>query len=144
MNKATKRRHLIIVAERDPFMRDQLKRSLAEEFDLVFVEEGADVFEQVRARSPDLIVLEALLPTVDGFQICQHLKSDPATREIPVLFFTLLLAAEQAEQVGADGFLLKPVHRDVLIDTIYRLLAKRPAGKGEQTDGTNSHSRAQP
>jgi len=114
---------LLLIAERDPFMRDVLRRTLEEHFELQFVEDGATVLDQVRARPPALIILEALLPTLDGFQVCQQLKDDPATRHIPVLFFTLLLAEERAAQVGADAFLLKPQRKDVLLETINRLLA---------------------
>lgn len=128
----TKDRPHLLIAECDPFMRDALARVLEEHFELVFVEDGAAVLERVRARLPALIILEALLPTLDGFQVCQQIKKDPATRHIPVLFFTLLLAEERAAQVGADGFLLKPLRRDVLLETIYRLLAKAPEGKGEK------------
>lgn len=125
-------RPLIMSAERDPFMRNFLTRTLQDHFELAFVEDGAAVLEQVRARSPALIILEALLPTLDGFQVCHQLKNDPATCHIPVLFFTLLLAEERAAQVGADGFLLKPQRKDTLLEAIYGLLAASPAGEGEK------------
>ena len=125
-------RPLIISAERDPFMRNFLARTLQDHFELAFVEDGAAVLEQVRARSPALIILEALLPTLDGFQVCHQFKNDPATCHIPVLFFTLLLAEERAAQVGADGFLLKPQRKDTLLEAIYGLLAASPAGEGEK------------
>jgi len=119
----------ILIAERDPFMRNVLKRTL-QEFELDFVEDGAIVLQRVKTHPPGLIILEALLPTLDGFQVCQRLKGDPETRHIPVLFFTLLLAEERAHQVGADAFLIKPARAQVLLDTIHRLLARRPADQG--------------
>ena len=122
---------LILIAERDPFMRNVLTRMLQEYFQLAFVEDGAAVLEQVKARRPALVILEALLPTLDGFQVCQQLKDDPATRHIPVVFYTLLLAEERATQAGADAFLLKPQRKDVLLETIYRLLAASSADEGE-------------
>jgi len=121
---------LILIAERDPFMRSALTQALEEHFELEFVEDGAAALEQVKARLPALVILEVLLPTLDGFQVCQRLKSDPTTCHIPVLIFTLLLAEERAAQVGADGFLLKPLHKETLIETIYRLLAEAAGGKG--------------
>ena len=119
----TNDRPLILIAERDPFMRDVLTRTLGEHLELQFIEDGAAVLDQVRASQPALVILEALLPTLDGFQVCQQLKSDPTTCHIPVLFFTLLLAEERAAQVGADAFLLKPQRKEVLLETINRLLA---------------------
>lgn len=115
-------RPVILIADRDPFMRDALTRMLEEHFVLVLVEDGAAAVAQTRAHLPALVILEALLPTMDGFQVCQQLKNDPATCHIPILFFTLLLAEERAAQVGADGFLLKPLHKDALLETICRLL----------------------
>ncbi len=122
---------LILIAERDLFMRNVLTRMLQEHFQLAFVQDGAALLEQVKARQPALVILEALLPTLDGFQVCQQLKDDPATRHIPVVFYTLLLAEERAAQAGADAFLLKPQSKDVLLKTIYRLLATLSAGEGE-------------
>jgi len=123
-------RPFILIAERDPFMREALTRVLDERFKLEFVDNGQSVLERVKARPPALVILEALLPVLDGFQVCQQLKNDPSTRRIPVLFFTLLLAEERAAQVGADGFLLKPLRGDVLLETIGRLLGNAPKGEG--------------
>ena len=127
------KRPLILVAERDPFMQACLRRVLEPYFDLVFVEDGAAVERAVRENRPALVILEALLPEVDGFQACRRLKSLPETRDIPVLFFTLLLARERAAQVGADGFLLKPLRREVFMETISTLLGSSPhAGNGDE------------
>lgn len=111
----------ILIAERDPFMQGVLKSALEARFEIEFVEDGLEVFERVILRNPDVIVLEVLLPTMDGFQVCRRLKSDPLTRDIPVLFFTLLLAEERVKQAGADGFLLKPFRKEAFINAIERL-----------------------
>ncbi len=124
---------LILIAERDPFMRYALARALEEHFELEFVADGAQVLERIHARPPALVILEALLPTLDGFQVCRQIKKHPDTCHIPVLFFTLLLAEERARQAGADGFLLKPLHRERLLETINRLLTNTPA-KQAQTE----------
>ncbi|MDH7486380.1 MAG: response regulator [Anaerolineae bacterium] len=126
----THTRPLILIAERDPFMRNVLTRTLQEHFELAFAENGAAALDQVKACSPALVILEAMLPTLDGFQVCQQLKADPATRHIPVVFYTLLLAEKQAAQAGADAFLLKPQRKETLLETINRLLDTSTAGQG--------------
>lgn len=139
MEGVNKDRPRLLIAERDPFMCDAIARALGRHFELEFVGDGAVVLERVKADPPALVILEALLPTLDGFQVCYQIKSDPTTRHIPVLFFTVLLAKERAIRAGADGFLLKPLRRDILLDTIYRLLTKAPEGKGENDARAHSH-----
>jgi len=112
----------LLIGERDPFMRRALERVLHPDYELTFVEDGASLITQTRTRRPDLIILEGLLPVMDGFQVCRELKRDPTTRYIPVLFFTLLSAEERARQAGADAFLLKPLRESVLRETIESLL----------------------
>jgi len=119
-----KKKVYILVAERDPFMQNIMKSSLEDIYDMEFVEDGIEVFERVVLRPPDVIVLEVLLPTLDGFQVCRKLKSEPSTRKIPVLFFTLLLAEERAKQAGADGFLLKPFRKETFINAIEPLIVQ--------------------
>ncbi len=96
----------ILIGERDPFMRRALENVLLPHFELTFVEDGENLIYHTRTQLPNLIILEALLPHKDGFQVCRELKSDPATRHIPILCFTFLLAEERAHLAGADAFLL--------------------------------------
>lgn len=112
----------ILIGERDPFMRHALEHTLIHQFDLAFVEDGESLIQHAQSHPPDLIILEVLLPHKDGFQVCRELKSNPRTRHIPILCFTFLLAEERARLAGADAFLLKPLHKDLLINTIRSLL----------------------
>ncbi len=115
----------LLIGERDPFMRRALEQTLQGKFDLRFAEDGDEVLELARRHPPDLIILEALLPHRDGLQACRELKSHPATRHIPVLFFTFLLIEERARLAGADAFLLKPLREEVLTETIHHLLSQK-------------------
>jgi len=125
------KRPLILVAERDLFIRSVLRRTLGEHFELDFVEDGGLVLERAKERQPALVILAALLPRMDGFQVCEQLKGDPATRHIPVLFYSWLLVEEQAARAGADAFLMKPAPGERLLATINRLLAGRLEGERE-------------
>lgn len=113
---------LILIGERDPFMRRALEQTLQGAFGLRFAEAGDELVELARQHPPDLIILEALLPRRDGLQACRDLKSDPATRHIPILCFTFLLIEERARLAGADAFLPKPLHAQALLETIHHLL----------------------
>jgi len=68
---------LIIIGERDPFMRRALEEVLSPIYRLEFVEDGAAIFDSVVARQPQAVILEILLPGRDGFQVCRRLKDDP-------------------------------------------------------------------
>lgn len=129
----------ILVGERDPFMRNALARVLTPHFRVEFAEDGQQVLQRARAERPAVIVLEALLPRGDGFQVCRQLKSDPATREIPVLLFTLLLAEERGRQAGADAYLQKPLRGELLLSTIEQLLEGGPASNGHGTLAAPTH-----
>src|SRR5262245_39284377 len=79
---------------------------------------GAEALEQAHRVSPDLILLDVMMPQVDGFEVCKLLKDHPATRLIPVVMMTALDRMEDritGLEAGADDFLTKPVHRDALL-----------------------------
>jgi len=63
-----------------------------------------------------------MLPRLDGLKVCRALKSDPETKHMVVLVFSILSAADRAREAGADGFLLKPLDDTKLIDTVTKLL----------------------
>jgi CheY-like chemotaxis protein len=79
-----------------------------------------------RERQPDLITLDVMLPSQDGWEILQALKSDPATREIPVVICSVLPDQALAKSLGAADFVLKPVRQPVLLATIERCLVRSP------------------
>src|SRR5215510_6559922 len=80
--------------------------------------DGVEALDQVHRASPDLILLDVMMPQVDGFEVCKLLKDHPATRLIPVVMMTALDRREdriKGLDAGADDFLAKPVHRDELL-----------------------------
>ncbi len=118
----------VLVVERDPFMREALEQVLSAEYQVMVVEDGKAALEAAKRSPPDLIIMELLLPGMDGFQLLRHLKEDPATRHIPVVVFSVLLAADRCLRMGADAFVEKPHHVDRLLSTVRRLLEKRAEG----------------
>jgi len=83
--------------------------------------DGAEALDQVHRASPDLILLDVMMPQMDGFEVCQLLKDHPATCLIPVVMMTALDRMEdriKGLDAGADDFLTKPVHRDALLACI--------------------------
>ncbi len=125
-------RPCLVIGERDPFMVEALRTALEPHYSLEFFDDGVALLERVRRRPPNLVILEVLLPGLDGFQVCRQIKADPASKHVPVLIFTWLLAWERAALAGAEAFLPKPLRREKLFETIHRLLAEKPVSRGEE------------
>ena len=78
---------------------------------------GAKAIEIVRSGPPDLILLDVMMPELSGYEVCRQLKSDPATRDIPILFLTALASAEDESkglELGAEDYITKPVSPGIL------------------------------
>ncbi|MDZ7599599.1 MAG: response regulator [Desulfobacterales bacterium] len=87
-------------------------------FDVVGAANGAAGMHAVEQRPPDLILLDVMMPGMNGFEVCRHLKNDPRTQMIPVLMVTALQEKEdriRAMEVGADDFLSKPIDATELL-----------------------------
>ena len=134
-SSVTRRSARILVIERDPFMREALIRILGSEYEVMTAEDGLTGLEIAKKVRPDLIVTELLLPGMDGFQLLRRLKEERETRDIPVVVFSVLLAADRCRRMGADAFVEKPHHQDVLLPTVRNLLEKRHRG-ARDVEGT--------
>ncbi len=84
---------------------------------------GASALERARELKPTLITLDVILPDQDGWEVLRALKSDPETRDIPVLVISVLENSELAFSLGAVDYLLKPIHREDLGRLLDRLVA---------------------
>ena len=88
--------------------------------------DGLDALERVAAESPDLILLDIMMPRMSGFHVCKQIKSDPKTRETILVMVTALNEAsdiERAAECGTDDFISKPVDRRALVGLVRNLLA---------------------
>ena len=83
--------------------------------------DGTTAISEAQAHHPKLIILDIMLPDIDGFEVCRRLKSDQATRAIPVLMLTALSQEESRRkgmELGASGYMTKPFDPDKLIAAI--------------------------
>jgi two-component system phosphate regulon response regulator PhoB len=120
--------HKILVVEDEADVLDLLLINLrAAGFAVVTVEDGATVLAKVRSEAPALIILDLMLPKMSGLEICKVLKSDAATRNIPVIMLTA--KAEEVDKIvglelGADDYVTKPFSPRELILRINRSLRR--------------------
>jgi CheY-like chemotaxis protein len=113
----------ILVVDDDPSVRELLRQQLVERgMDVRLAVDGVDAVEQVRGRAPDLVVLDVLMPRLSGFDVATLLKSDPATRHIPILILSVVPDVSRGRQLGVERTLAKPADADVLALAIGELL----------------------
>jgi DNA-binding response OmpR family regulator len=97
-------------------------------YDLLYAENGRQGMNLARQEQPDLILLDVMMPEIDGFKVCQYLKGQAQTAHIPVVFLTARGAADDQEagrRAGAQGFLTKPFLAREVLDLVERVLAGR-------------------
>ena len=90
--------------------------------------DGLEALEVVAREKPDLILLDIMMPRMSGYEVCRKLRSDPETRDIPIIMVTALNELgdmERAIQSGTDDFLSKPFNRLELITRVKSLLKVR-------------------
>jgi two-component system response regulator MprA len=114
---------LILVVERDPHIK-RLESFFLEQagYRIEFADDGLQGLERARILLPRILVTEIMLPRMDGLRVCRALKSNPATKGIAILVFSILSAEDRAREAGADAFLLKPLDDTRLVDTVTKLL----------------------
>lgn len=117
----------ILVADDDPALRDAIKEVLAlAGYASVAVPDGTQALAAARADPPDLIILDHLMPGLDGLAVLQALQADPRLRSIPVILLTGA-AHDLPPQPGVAAVVEKPFQMYPLQDTVRSLLASRPA-----------------
>ncbi len=95
--------------------------------DVDAVSNGADALRQVEAQAPDLILLDIMMPEMDGFEVCRRLRADDRTRAIPILMLTALDDVADRTRgflAGTDDFLGKPFDRGELLARVRRILQR--------------------
>ncbi|GBF79816.1 response regulator transcription factor [Aphanothece sacrum] len=116
----------ILVADDSPALRELISGLLIENgFSVKTAVNGIEALEQAGQISPDLIILDVVMPEKNGFQVCRSLKQEPATQHIPVIICsTKDTQADHywALKQGADAYIVKPFPENELIGTVKQLL----------------------
>ncbi|MBL0967739.1 MAG: response regulator [Brevundimonas sp.] len=115
----------VLIADDDPLLRALLEHKLAADGHIVIsAEDGGEVLELVSEHRPDLIVMDAMMPVMDGFEVLRRLKVGVEYSDIPVIMLTALRREADivgALQLGAADYLVKPFIPDELLQRVRRL-----------------------
>lgn len=132
----------ILIADDDPFLRQLLTHKLTSAgYEVSVAHDGGEALLMAATGVYDLIVLDALMPVADGFEVLRRLRADPGTTDTPIIMLTALKREDDivgALKLGAADYLVKPFIPDELVARIGRLL---PA---EKADGRQSGRRHRP
>jgi DNA-binding response OmpR family regulator len=97
----------------------------SEGFEVVTAFDGLDALEKAQSEKPDLILLDLMMPVLDGYEVCKRLRANEQTANIPVLILTAATQKEsraRAFRVGAKDYLVKPFEPERLLEKIQKIL----------------------
>ncbi len=117
----------ILIADDEPNIRLLVSGMLSQDYIVIAASDGEEAIALARKKKPDLILMDIMMPKMDGYAACSVLKAGPATRAIPVVMLTGVgheLNKKLAKEVGADGYITKPFSMEELLETVTPLLTK--------------------
>jgi len=115
----------ILVVDDDPSIRELLRQSLeAQGYQVCEANNGANAIAQVRQNPPDLVILDVMMPQINGFDVAVILKSDPQTADIPLMILSILEDKERGLRLGVDCYLTKPISAETLFSNVKHLLSQ--------------------
>jgi DNA-binding response OmpR family regulator len=119
----------ILVIEDDPATSRLVDYSLRHEgYQVITASNGLEGVRKALSEAPDLVILDVMLPGMDGFEICHRLRSEPTTANLPILMFSAKaqeIDKETGIKVGADDYLTKPAAPAEIVSRVEKLLAKK-------------------
>jgi DNA-binding response OmpR family regulator len=102
----------ILVADDDPNVRFLISELLSRgHYDVIQAVDGPQAMDMARSGTPDLVVLDVMMPGIDGFEVCRRIKGDPALRAIKVIMVTAKTQGKDVQaglSAGADHYITKP------------------------------------
>jgi two-component system alkaline phosphatase synthesis response regulator PhoP len=128
----TSRPPRVLIADDNPQGVELLEAYLADTgYEVATSFDGEETLQKIRAWSPDLVLLDIMMPKTSGFEVCKRVKADPATRDVAILMITALdqpSDIDRAVDAGTDDFLTKPINQTDLLRRVRALLESRTRG----------------
>ena len=121
------KKKILIVDDEAELVEMITLRLKASGYEVIAAYDGKDILEKARAEKPALIILDIMLPVMDGYKICTDIKKDPALKHTPVILLTAkdpALEAEKLQDACADACMIKPFEPKELLDKIREFIKK--------------------
>jgi len=121
------RKKILIVEDEESLLKLESILLTSKGYDVQGVSNGIAALEVIAEEPPDLVLLDIMLPEMDGFEVCRRIKENEQSRHIPVIMLTAKKSREdmaRGEDVGADWYITKPFKSAMVIETIQRFLTR--------------------
>ena len=122
------KKRILIVDDEEDIVNVLRFRLEANNYAVLSASEGQEGLNKARAEKPDLIILDLMLPKLDGYKVCRMLKFDESYKSIPIIMFTARAQKKDEElgmEMGADAYIAKPFEPEILLGKIKELLGKQ-------------------
>jgi CheY-like chemotaxis protein len=117
------RKQTILVVDDEKHIRDLLRQELSDSgYTVKEAVNGKDAIEIIRKEIPDLVILDVMMPEMNGFDVAAILKNDPLTMDIPILILSIVQDKDRGTRLGVDRYLTKPIDTDKLFKEVGSLL----------------------
>lgn len=126
----------VLIVDDEPNVRRLLRTILKKQFNVFEAEDGAQAVEAVNKKKPDIILMDMMMPNMDGLTACSTIKKNSVTKSIPVIMVTAIgfeLNIKLSQQMGASGYITKPFSAEDLFDKIEQVLKEASAKPNEFT-----------
>jgi len=120
------KKKILIVDDESDIVELLSLRLESEGFEVISAGDGYTALDKARKDKPDLIILDLMLPKINGYKVCRILKFDEKHKGIPIIIFTARGQDQDKQlgkEVGADAYLVKPFEPQILMKTINKLLS---------------------
>ncbi|MDD5560681.1 MAG: response regulator [Candidatus Omnitrophica bacterium] len=118
---------ILVVDDEKAIVEMLTMRLEANGYQVISAADGQEGLDKLRSERPDLIILDLMLPKIDGYKVCRILKFDEKYKHIPIILFTARtqeIDIKLGEEVGADAYIMKPFEPDILLGKVAELLSR--------------------
>lgn len=121
------KKKILVVEDEESLLKLESILLTSKGYEVQGVTTGQAALDAIAEEKPDLVLLDIMLPEMDGFEVCRRIKENPQTNDLPVVMLTAKKSREdmaRGQQVGADWYITKPFKSVNVIETIQRFLNK--------------------
>ena len=122
------KRRILIVDDEPGIVKMVSKRLEIEGYEVSSAKDGEEALEMLAGQNPELVILDLMLPKMNGYEVCEKIKSDEHHADVPVILFTAMAQQQDKKhgfECGAEAYVCKPFTTQELLDKIKELLSKK-------------------